>query len=408
MIFSSIIPNYCKNHIIQCLSDIDLYKLTMLQFILHNFSYATAKYKFKNRTKNVNLAKYVDEINREVDHLCTLKFEDFELDFIKTLPFFTVDFIYFLKLFRLNREWIKIYVENGELVIETKEAPMLYVMMFEIYILAITEEVYTRNEYKDLDLSEGRKRLQNKIDMILNFVNTTGKPFPMADFGTRRRFSLLWQEEVISNLSEKLPKNVFIGTSNVLFANLYHIKPIGTMAHEIFQAGQAFTRPIDSQKLILDLWAKEFNGNLSIALTDTLGFDKFLKDFNLYYAKLYDGGRHDSADPFKWGDKFISHYESFLIDPMTKIAAFSDGLTIPKSIELANYFYNRIKYLFGIGTNLTNDVGIDPLQLVMKIVMCMGRHVAKKSDSIGKGMCESKEYDDNLTREIELDLKNKY
>lgn len=407
MNFVSKLAYYNKDHIINCLSDVDLYKLTMLQFILHNFSYATAKYKFKNRTKHANLAKYVDEINREVDWLCTLKFRQFELDFLSKLPYFTPDFIYFLEIFKLKREWIKIYVENNDLIIETADnAPWLYVMMFEIYILSIVEEVYTRNEYKDFDLTEGRKRLNDKINKILEYTNFTNKPFPFADFGTRRRFSFLWHEEIVATLASKLPKNIFVGTSNVLFAILYDIKPIGTMAHEILQAGQALgPKPIDGQSFILDLWGKEFKGALSIALTDVLGFNKFLKDFNFYFSKLYDGGRHDSGDPFQWTDKFIAHYNKYLIDPMTKTAVFSDGLNIQKSIELAEYCYGKIKYFFGIGTNLTNDVGIEALQLVMKIIECMGSPVAKIPDCAGKGMCESQEYEQYLRYELKRDLK---
>lgn len=396
-----------NNHVIQFLTDVDLYKLTMLQFILHQFPNTVAKYKFKNRTKNVNLAKYVNEINNEIDWLCSLKFQAFEIAHLSTIPFFTKDFIYFLKLLQLNREWIKAYIDTkGELAIEA-EGPWLHVMMFEVYVLAIVEEIYTRNEFQNLDMSEGRKKLHAKINMVLDFINKSNKPFPIVDFGTRRRFSFSWHEEVVSTLTNKLPKDIFIGTSNVLFSNLYNIKYVGTMAHEIFQAGQALgPRPVHSQSFILDRWAKEYRGDLGIALTDTLGFNKFLQDFDKYFAKLYDGGRHDSGDPYEWVDKFINHYKGFKIDPLSKSVVFSDGLDIPKCIDLANYCYNRIKYSFGVGTNLTNDVGIEALQLVMKIVSCMGHHVAKISDNPAKGMCESTIYENNLRAEIEESLKN--
>lgn len=403
---SKISDNILNNgHIINFLTDIDLYKLTMLQFIYHKFSSVTSKYKFKNRTKGIDLSQYINEINTEIDWLCTLKFQNFELEHIKKLRFMKEDFIYFLSLFQLNRKWIQVYIDsNGELQIEA-EGPWLYVMMFETYILAIIEEIYTRNNFKNLDFSEGRKKLNNKIDIILDFIKKTEKTFSFADFGTRRRFNFIWQEEVIATLCNKLPKNVFIGTSNVLFSILYNIKAIGTMAHEIFQAGQALgPRPINSQSFILKEWADEYRGDLGIALTDTLGFDKFLKDFDLYFAKLYDGGRHDSDDPFKWVDKFIDHYVKLNINPLTKSAVFSDGLDIPIAIKLAEYCYGRILYSFGIGTNLTNDVGVKALQLVMKIVLCNGLNVAKISDNPSKGMCESKEYEEYLRYEIKRDL----
>jgi nicotinate phosphoribosyltransferase len=406
--FMSIIKRM-NNFVVQYLSDIDFYKLTMLQFILHNFPGATAKYKFKNRTKDVNLKKYVEEINNEFDWLCTLRFQPFEIEHASKIPYFKPDFIYFLQLFRLNRKWIKIYGDEktNELIIEA-EGPWLHVMMFEIYTLEIVEEVYTRNKYKNYDMTEGRKRLQNKIDMILEFTQSTGIPFPMIDFGTRRRFSSLWHEEVIFNSINKLPKEIFLGTSNVLLANLYNIQYFGTMAHEVLQAGQALAqRPIEGQIFILDKWAREYRGELGIALTDTLGFKKFLKDFDKYFAKLYDGGRHDSEDPYKWVDDFIDHYKKLKIDPMTKIAMYSDGLNVPKSIDLARYSYNRVKYTFGLGTNWTNDVGIVPLQLVMKIIECNGQPVAKMCDDRGKWMCEDKAYSENLYNEIQKELSLK-
>lgn len=395
-----------NEYVINYLSDVDFYKLTMLQFILHNFSWANAKYKFKCRTKGVKLHNYVNEIGGELDHLCTLRFQEFELDFLKKISFLTTDFIHFLRLFQLNREWIKVSVKNGELSIEA-EGPWLHVMMFEIYVLQIVQEVYTRNEFPNYDLTIARERLNKKIDMIEDYVfGSKGKNYKITDFGGRRRFNGIWHEEVVDTFTKRLPSSVFVGTSNVLLAITYNLRAIGTMAHEIFQAGQALgPRPVHSQSFILQKWVNEFRGNLGTALTDTLGSDKFFKDFDLYFAKLYDGCRHDSGDPYFWGDRLINHYEKMRIDPMTKSAIFSDGLDIIKSFELNDYFYDRIPVSFGIGTNLTNDVGVTALQNVMKIVECMGKPVAKISDNPDKTMCDTPIYVENLKREIDADLE---
>jgi nicotinate phosphoribosyltransferase len=189
-----------------------------------------------------------------------------------------------------------------------------------------------------------------------------------------------------------LPDN-FIGTSNVYLARKYGLKPIGTMAHEWIMAGQGIVKDIsESQKYMLQSWANVYRGDLGIALSDTLGSDTFLNDFDKYFCKLYDGCRHDSGDPYTWCDKLLEHYAHNGIDPTTKTAVFSDGLTVESMIALNKRYCNFIKVLFGIGTNLTNDCGITPLQIVIKMTKYNGNPVAKISDSKGKQMCEDKDY----------------
>jgi len=196
---------------------------------------------------------------------------------------------------------------------------------------------------------------------------------------------------VVEILAKELPDN-FIGTSNVDLARRYNLKPIGTMAHEFIQAAQALTRIKDSQKFAFDTWAKEYRGDLGIALSDCLGFEAFLNDFDMFFSKLFDGARHDSGDPYIWGEKLIAHYESFGIDPITKSAVFSDGLDFSKAIEIHETFKDRIKVSFGIGTNITNDTGFKAPQIVIKMTECDGRPVAKISDSKGKMMCKDDDY----------------
>ena len=184
--------------------------------------------------------------------------------------------------------------------------------------------------------------------------------------------------------------NVFRGTSNVLLAKELNITPIGTMAHEFLQAFQALdVRLRDFQKAALETWVQEYRGDLGIALTDVVGMDAFLRDFDLYFAKLFDGLRHDSGDPYEWGDKAYAHYRKLKIDTKTKMLTFSDGLNLPKAWELHQYFKDRFQVSFGIGTNLTNDMGQTPLNIVLKLVECNGQSVAKISDSPGKTMTDN-------------------
>ena len=178
-----------------------------------------------------------------------------------------------------------------------------------------------------------------------------------------------------------------VGTSNVLFAMQQDMTPLGTMAHEYLQACQAVgPRLRDSQTFAFNTWAREYRGDLGIALSDVCGMDAFLRDFDLFFCKLFDGVRHDSADPFEWGEKLIAHYRRMRIDPLTKTMVFSDSLDVPLAISLFEYFRGRALTAFGIGTNLTNDLGYEALQIVIKMTRCNGQPVAKISDEPSKTM----------------------
>ena len=195
----------------------------------------------------------------------------------------------------------------------------------------------------------------------------------------------------------------FAGTSNVLFAMRDGVLPLGTMAHEYLQACQALgPRLRDSQDFGFETWAREYRGDLGIALSDVYGFDAFLRDFDMYFCKLFDGARHDSGDPFEWGERLIRHYEHNRVDPRTKMLVFSDALTFPLMIELFERFRGRAKVAFGIGTNLTNDLGYTPLQIVIKMVRCNGQPVAKLSDTPAKNMCDDEAYVQYLRQVFEI------
>jgi nicotinate phosphoribosyltransferase len=221
-------------------------------------------------------------------------------------------------------------------------------------------------------------------------------PFTFSNFGTRRRFSKKVGSMVDRYLSESFKgegRYIFSGTSNVYNAMVNDIKPIGTMAHEFLQAAQAFSRIEDSQSYALQAWADEYRGDLGIALTDCLGVEFFLKKFDSYFAKLFDGLRHDSGNPFWWTQKVLDKYNELNINPRTKTLVYSDGLDEKKALELwFVYGKEKVKTAFGIGTYLTNDVGFEPLKIVIKMVECNGQPVAKVSDSSGKEMCEDENY----------------
>ena len=379
--------------IIESLLDTDLYKFTMMQCVLHQFPGAEVSYRFRCRTPGVDLSPYADEIRDEVMHLCTLTFKDAELAYLGGLRFIKSDFVDFLSLFHLKDKYIRVTKNPAcdfGLSIEIT-GPWLHTILFEIPILAIVNEVYFRHIAPVPDEAEGMRRLRAKIALLKNEPDNAD--LRVSDFGTRRRFSRAWQEKVVRVLIDELGSPIFSGTSNVDLARRYGLVSIGTMAHEYLQACQALgPRLRDSQVFGFEMWAKEYRGDLGIALSDVYGIEPFLKDFDMYFCKLFDGARHDSGDPFVWGERMIEHYRANKCDPRGKSLVFSDGLTVPRIIELYRRFHRRIGIGFGIGTNLMNDLGPQPLNIVVKMVRANGQPVAKISDNPVKGMCDDPTY----------------
>ena len=392
--------------IIESLLDTDLYKFTMMQCVLHQFPGAEVKYRFRCRTPGVDLGQYADEIREEIAHLCALRFRDEELAYLNSLRFIKADFVEFLSLFQLKEKYIHVSKDPAQPagIDIMAEGPWLHTILFEIPVLAIVNEVYFRHAVPVPDYDEGLRRLNAKIDLVLN--EPDNENFRLSDFGTRRRFSARWQEKVIQVLMQRLPKTIFTGTSNCDLARRYGLAAIGTMAHEYLQACQALgPRLRDSQVFGFEMWAKEYRGDLGIALSDVYGTEPFLKDFDMYFCKLFDGARHDSGDPFLWGEKLIKHYAANKCDPRSKTLVFSDGLNMPRALELYRRFNHRIRTAFGIGTNLMNDLGPEPLNIVMKMVQANGQPVAKISDDPSKGMCEDPTYLAYLRQVFGIDPK---
>ena len=381
--------------IIHSLLDTDLYKFTMLQVVLHKFPQTHSVYHFRCRNLEGTVYPLTDilhDLNEQLDYLCQLKFKEDELLYLRSLRFIKSDFVDYLELFQLKRRFIKASIDSEGRLDIWVEGPMVQAMMFEIFVLAIVNELYFRRIRTDEVLAEGERRLQAKMVLLNQYQqqqHPNDPPFLVSDFGTRRRYSYDWQKHVIEAFHQAAP-DIFRGTSNVLIAKELGLTPIGTMAHEFLQAFQALdVRLRDFQKAALETWVQEYRGDLGIALTDVVGMDAFLRDFDLYFAKLFDGLRHDSGDPYEWGDKAYAHYKKLKVDSKSKMLTFSDGLNLEKAWALHQYFKDRFQVSFGIGTNLTNDMGQTPLNIVLKLVECNGQSVAKISDSPGKTMTDN-------------------
>lgn len=388
--------------IIVSLLDTDLYKYTMNQVMFHKHTNLNGTYLFKCRNKGVEFTEeMVDEINAQIDHLCTLTFTDDELDYLGSLRFIKKDFVEFLRLWHPIRRYVECHINpDGTLHLEVN-GPLFSVMQFEIYLLEIVNEVYFRMKYDYLALVDSaREKLIHKIHSF----RMEDYSFKFAEFGCRRRLSREWQDYVVGEL---LHTGHCVGTSNVYLAMKYGCKPIGTYAHEyvqMFQGVPGVTLAY-TNKMAMDEWFDEYKGDLGTALTDTLGTDLFLMDFDKLQAMCYTGVRHDSGDPIAWGEKIISHYEKLGIDPKTKTLLFSDGLNFDRAQEIYNHFNSRINISFGIGTYLSNDTNVDPLNIVIKLQYVNGHPVAKLSDVPGKTMCQNDGYIEYLKNAVEYRLK---
>lgn len=388
--------------IVESLLDTDLYKFNMNQVIFHKHTDLIGEYHFKCRNEEVIFTRdMLDEINEQINHLCTLRFRKAELNYLRSIRFIKDDYVEFLRLWHPIRDYVTTSLsEDGELKIIVK-GPLFSAMQFEIYLLEIVNEVYFRTLYDEGELlRSARYKLREKIKRFKNGDYT----FSFADFGSRRRLSRAWMDEAIATMKKELPN--MIGTSNVYFAYKYNLIPIGTYAHEYVQMYQG----IDSIPLAytnhyaMQDWYDEYKGDNGTALTDTLTTDLFLLDFDRAMVNNYQGVRHDSGDPYEWGEKILAHYEKYGVDTTTKTLLFSDSLNFDKAQALYDYFKDRAKVAFGIGTFVMNDTIVQPLNIVIKLQYVNGRPVAKISDGTGKTMSDDEEYLKYLKRSIAFRL----
>jgi len=388
--------------IVESLLDTDLYKFNMDQVIFHKHTDLNGEYYFLCRNPGVTFTEAMfREINAQIDHLCTLRFTDEELAYLRSIRFIKSDYVEFLRLWHPIRDYVKTSLsEDGELEVVVS-GPLFSAMQFEIYLLEIVNEVYFRMKYDyEVLLASAKRRLDEKIAAFREGKYT----FSFAEFGARRRLSREWEDEVVRRLASETGRCV--GTSNVWLAMKHGLTPIGTYAHEFVQMYQG----IDSIPLAytnhyaLEDWYDEYRGDNGTALTDTVTTDLFLLDFNRSMVNNFTGVRHDSGDPYEWGEKMIAHYEKYGADPKTKLLLFSDSLDFDRAQALYEHFRDRAKVSFGIGTFCSNDTDEDALNIVIKLQTVNGRAVAKLSDSPGKAMCRDAEYLEYLKRSVAFRL----
>lgn len=389
--------------IIISLLDTDLYKFNMDQVIFHKHTDLNGEYYFKCRNEGVVFSQeVVDEINAQIDHLCTLRFTKEELDYLRSIRFIKNDYVEFLRLWHPIREYVTARrTENGELSLVVK-GPLFSAMQFEIYLLEIVNEVYFRMNF---DYEKLLKSAQERLNKKIRAFNDGTYTFTFAEFGCRRRLSREWEDVVVKRLATETRNCA--GTSNVYLAKKHNLKPIGTYAHEFVQMYQG----IDSIPLAytnhyaMQDWYDEYDGDNGTALTDTVTTDLFLLDFNRSMVNNYSGVRHDSGDPYEWGEKIIAHYEKYGVDPRTKQLLFSDSLSFDKAQALYDHFRDRSKVSFGIGTFCSNDTCEEALNIVIKLQYVNGRPVAKLSDNPEKAMCMENDYLAYLKSSVEFRLK---
>ena len=413
--------------IIHHLSQTDAYKLSMAYVIYHLYRKYKTGWSFKFRNMKDHLAvmtpakmqEWVEEIQKEINHLATLRWTEDEILFIsKKMPWLTLDgglFLDWLRNFQVRAEDILVFIENGELRIETDEkASWLQSTFYEIYLLVIVNETGFRLFYNYDELLESHKRnTDKKFEKLLSGEYVLGA---VSEFGLRRELSEEAQEYVIKKFmahrDELNAKGTnYVGTSNVYMSMKYGTTPIGTMAHEFIMGvgqGDPSKNPAYSNRFAMESWTQIYGVLNGIFLTDTITDKMCRMDMDFKYASSFKGVRNDSGDPIEWGENWIKHYEKLGIDPKTKTLLFSNSLDFKRADEIYRHFAGRVNVAFGIGTYLSNDTFVNPFNIVMKMTTCNGHPVAKISDDAGKGMCKSEEFVNFLMKAIDWKATHGY
>ena len=413
--------------IIHHLSQTDAYKLSMAYVIYHLYRKYKTGWSFKFRNMKDHLAvmtpakmqEWVEEIQKEINHLATLRWTEDEILFIsKKMPWLTLDgglFLDWLRNFQVKAEDILVFIENGELRIETDEkASWLQSTFYEIYLLVIVNETGFRLFYNYDELLESHKRnTDKKFEKLLSGEYVLGA---VSEFGLRRELSEEAQEYVIKKFmahrDELNAKGTnYVGTSNVYMSMKYGTTPIGTMAHEFIMGvgqGDPSKNPAYSNRFAMESWTQIYGVLNGIFLTDTITDKMCRMDMDFKFASSFKGVRNDSGDPIEWGENWIKHYEKLGIDPKTKTLLFSNSLDFKMADEIYRHFAGRVNVAFGIGTYLSNDTFVNPFNIVMKMTTCNGHPVAKISDDAGKGMCKSEEFVNFLMKAIDWKATHGY
>lgn len=354
-----------KETIVRVLTDTDLYKITMGQAVLNFYPRVGVEYELINRGQTQFPPEFAENLRKEVGQMSRLILSREEKDFLerKCGHYLKSTFLEWFSGYRFNPDEVTISQDDGDLKVLIS-GPWHRTIYWEVPLMATISELYfqmTGQKPQDGWLERAKEKGRLLKEAGVKFV----------DFGTRRRFSYAVHEKVTEALLESAGREtedgVFKGTSNVYLAMKYNLTPIGTFAHEWVMAHAAMFGYKMATPLALESWIKEFNGQLGIALSDTFTTDEFLRHFNARFARLFDGIRQDSGDPLESLEKFIRHYQKLRIDPTTKTFVASDSLDVEKALRIQEQARGRIRTLFGIGTNLTNDVGVKPLNFVIKL-----------------------------------------
>ncbi|MGN0740887.1 MAG: nicotinate phosphoribosyltransferase [Treponema sp.] len=404
------------HQIITSLLETDLYKFSMGQAIYHQFASYKTKWTFKCRNEDIKFTpEMVQEIREQIKSYCSVRFTEEEIQYIAGIEWLHEDYVDYLRLWKPRYEDFEIS-ENAPCGLSLEAVgTWLNTSMYEIPVLAIINEVYFRMKYEYEDLmAQYRRKLDEKKNRLIDGTYNIGT---FSEFGLRRRLSAEAQDLAVKTLCEnngKYKDSYCFGTSNVYLAKKYNIKPVGTMAHEFIICvgqGDPMYNPAYSNKLAMEAWTKEYGVLNGTYLTDTIGDEAAHIDMGYTFSIFFSGVRHDSGDPYEWGDAWIKHYEKYYtkyqderVNPKNKTLLFSDSLDFERATKLYAYFKDRIKVVFGIGTYIANDTDVEPLNIVMKVTECNERPVAKLSNSMGKTMCQDDDYVEYLKKTIDWRL----
>jgi nicotinate phosphoribosyltransferase len=380
--------------IIQSLLDLDFYKFTMGQLVFLKYREVPVVYSLVNRSREVRLAELIDEgeLREELDHVRSLRLNNSELHYLRGTNeyrerMFRESYLEFLRELQFPPYELEEVDGSFRLQFRGDWARCIY---WETVALSIVNELYYRSLMKplsrferDLVFARGKMRLAEKIRLLRRQPEIS-----FVDFGTRRRFSREWQHYVDRTLAEELPHQ-FLGTSSTESALLHGLVPMGTSAHELTMVMSGIMHDSDdliraSHNRVLQDWWELYGWGLSVAVTDTYGSEFFFRDMGPEQARAWKGLRHDSGDPFEFGERAIRFYQDLGIDPREKLLIFSDGLELSTIFALNRRFRDRVKLSFGWGTNLTNDMGFEPISIVVKAIEANGHRTVKLSDNLAK------------------------
>ena len=347
--------------VLTSLLDNDFYKFTMQCGVVQLFPKTKARYTFINRGKHEFPEGFDKALRAAVDAMADLKLTKDEKAFlVKNCPYLSPLYLDFLEGYRYDPSEVHITQEGNDLKV-TVEGHWYRTILWEVPLLSIISELYYQltnaTAWTDAQVianTREKELLYKELGVVF------------AEFGTRRRHSYHVHDIVMRTLLEGYG-STFIGSSNVHFAMKYKVKPIGTHAHEWFMFHAAEYSYKMANALSLEHWVDVYRGDLGVALSDTYTTDVFFKQFDKKFSKLFDGVRHDSGDPIVFAEKTIAHYKKTGIDPLSKYIIFSDGLNPKKVQSITEASKGKIGISFGIGTDLTNDVGLRPMNIVMKL-----------------------------------------